>query len=104
MIHQPKMLYNPTDEKIEVFYNSNLLIFKPKESQMVEGNAAYQILHNQRTGLREVEVVPQVDDPNKSIHNMSYLEIRKQVQELDLWKKDMKKEDMIEVLKQHGRK
>lgn len=51
MTYEPKVLYNPTDKKIEFMCDRQVYIFKPYEKKVVEGFAAYHALNMVNTDL-----------------------------------------------------
>ena len=115
MIHEPKMIHNPSGEVVEVFSLGELVRFEPEESRMIEGNTAYQILTNQHTALQEVKVVPvipakptvatpTVEDKTagKKLTDLTYPELKTKAQDIGVFKHGISKKDLIAVLEKHG--
>lgn len=56
MTYEPKVLYNPTDKKVEFMCNRITYIFKPYEKKILEGFVAHHALHFVNTGLIEYSI------------------------------------------------
>ena len=53
MVHKPKILYNPTDKKVEFMCDHLSYIFESGEKRNLDGFVAYHALEEVNTGLKE---------------------------------------------------
>lgn len=105
---EPVMLHNPTGEVFEVMSGGTVYIFQSKQSRIVQGEIARQILRNQNTPLIQVEVQPvlpviepgEVVEPKTGVNyeQMSYAELRKIASLKGIFKVGMKGKDLLELL------
>lgn len=107
---EPVMLHNPTGEVVEVMSDRVIYIFKPKESRIILGDVARQILKNQKTPLMRVEIQavlpPQPilpvetgsSDGAVDYSKMSYKELQKIAATMGLFKVGTKGKDLIKLL------
>lgn len=109
---EPVMLHNPTDNKFEVMSGGVVYIFEPRQSRIVQGETARQILKNQNTPLIEVNVIPDipqkivkkpegpVKEPESKVDysNMKYFELRSIATAKGIFKVGMKGKELIELL------
>lgn len=110
---EPVMLHNPTDSVFEVMSGGVVYVFQPRQSRIVQGETARQILKNQNTPLIRVEVqpvLPPSDEPveepieetktQKAVDysKMSYTELRKIASTMGLFKVGIKGKDLIKLL------
>lgn len=110
---EPVMLHNPTGEVFEVMSGGAVYIFQPKQSRIVQGETARQILKNQNTPLIQVEVqpvLPPVEEPTETpvveanpdkavdYSKMSYRDLQKIASAKGLFKVGTKGKDLIKLL------
>lgn len=112
---EPIMLHNPTNEKFEVMSGGVVYVFEAKQSRIVQGETARQILRNQNTPLMEVniiadipiaepEVVEVTEAPEHVVENkvdysnMKYFQLRSIATAKGIFKVGMKGKELIELL------
>lgn len=101
MSYEPKVLYNPTDKKVEFMCNGICYIFLPYEKKVVEGFPAYHALNHVNTGL----VVYNIEEAAVAKEGMAYdkLPWKKLValgSKEGVFKPGMPKEDLIKALEE----
>lgn len=100
------MLHNPTNEVFECMSGGVVYIFQPKESRILLGDTATQILTNQKTPLIAVEAVAKIPEETKEeepsnfvdYSSMKYSELRSIASAKGLFKVGMKQKDLLELL------
>lgn len=112
---EPVMLHNPTNEQFEVMSGGVVYIFEAKQSRIVQGDTARQILKNQNTPLVQVNIiadvpvtepevveVAEVSQPvveNKvDYSNMKYFQLRSIATAKGIFKVGMKGKELIKLL------
>lgn len=110
MIYEPKVLYNPTDKKIEFMCNRITYIFKPYEKKVLEGFPAFHALHHVNTGLVEysIEGAPQAvkeefvlpQDEEVAYDKLPWRKLVSLGSARGIFAPGMGKEDLIEKLKE----
>jgi len=101
------MLHNPTAEAVEFMVDGVVYIIDSKQSRIVLGEVAHQVLTNQNTPLVEAEiqaVVPEpvvlepVEAPVDDYSTMTYAELRSIASARKIFKAGMKHEELVKLL------
>lgn len=106
---EPVCLHNPLNEEFEVMSGGVVYVFESKQSRMIQGETARQILKNQNTPLIVVDINPvipeevETDPKAKSdeavdYKSMSYAQLRSIASAKGLFKVGMKGKDLLELL------
>ena len=107
------MLHNPTSDKFECMSGGVVYVFEAKQSRIVQGETARQILRNQNTPLIQVNVIADVPqesvDPQEDVSvekkpervdysKMKYFELRSIATAKGIFKVGMKGKELIALL------
>ena len=79
------MLHNPTADTVEVMSGGVVYVFKPKQSRIVLGPVARQILRNQVTVLKSVpikaDIPEELDASSKTLEDPEF-EVKKKYEDM----------------------
>ena len=70
MNYEPKILFNPKNEKVEFLYDHQSYVFEPGEKKNLNGEVAWHALRLTNTGLKEY--VPETDDISVTSSDVAY--------------------------------
>lgn len=99
MIYKPKVLYNPSEERVEFRCGGESHVFEPGEKQNLDGFVAHHALTEVNTGLKEY--IPGEGDvkvSNVAYDRMPWRKIVSLASERGVFKPKMTKEETIQAL------
>lgn len=101
--YDPKILYNPTGQKVEFRCGGISYAFKPGEKKALDGYVAYHALNMVNTGLQELhlddtEAVSQAPEGEIDYESMPWKKLVSLASEKGIFKPGMSKDDLIKEL------
>lgn len=98
MNYQPKILYNPTNNDIEVWCGGRIYQYTPGEKRLEDGPVAYHILNHSNSAL--VEYDGQDSNPESlPLDAMGWRELVSLGSKLGVFKPPMNREALVKAIK-----
>lgn len=99
MKYEPKILYNPTNEKIEFMHSHRIYQFAPGEKKNMDGFVAHLALKVVNTGLKEYDPQSDVAETSDMAYDkMSWKDLVSLGSKSGIFKPGMKKAELIRKL------
>ena len=101
MSYEPKVMFNPSDERIDFMYDHQTYVFEPGEKKLLNKAVTDHVIRFLNSDLKVYE--PETDDiavtsSDVAYDKMSWLDVKSLAAKRGLFKLGMKKDEVIKAL------